>query len=69
MLNLSSTDPGYFGKAMYFTQHPKYGEYYAQSCKEKSHGQFELMLCWVSLGKPFAVTKVFYIVKQQLFIY
>jgi hypothetical protein len=27
MLNLSTTDPGYFGKGVYITQHPKYGEY------------------------------------------
>lgn len=64
MLNLSTTDPGYYGKAMYFTQHPKYGEYYANACKKtinnnNNNGSFQLFLCWVLLGKPFATTKVF----------
>ncbi len=58
LLNLSSTDPGYFGKAMYFTQHPKYGEYYAEVVKEKSAGSFGLILCWGLLGRPFPVTQV-----------
>lgn len=58
MLNLSSVDPGYFGKGIYFTQHPKYGEYYAQSCRERENGTFQLLLCWVLIGKPFPVTKV-----------
>jgi len=43
---------------MYLTQEPKYGEYYAESIKEKGDGTFSLLLCWVLLGKPYAVTKV-----------
>lgn len=58
MLNLSSTDPGYFGRAMYVTQHPKYGECYAEMVKEKNEGNFCLLLCWAIVGRPFAMTKV-----------
>jgi hypothetical protein len=43
---------------MYFTQEPKYGEYYADSIAEKGDGNFTLLLCWVLLGRPYAVRKV-----------
>eukprot|EP00026_Physarum_polycephalum_P001514 Phypoly_transcript_01516.p1 GENE.Phypoly_transcript_01516~~Phypoly_transcript_01516.p1 ORF type:complete len:472 (+),score=63.93 Phypoly_transcript_01516:517-1932(+) len=58
MLNLSNNDPGFYGKGMYFTQHPKYGEYYAEQLQEKTEGRFKLILCWALLGRPWAVTKV-----------
>jgi hypothetical protein len=59
MLNLSSTDEGYFGKGLYLTQQPKYGEHYAQQFREKhSTSKFCLVLCWALVGRPWAATKV-----------
>ena len=58
MLNLSNNDPGYYGKGIYFTQCPKYGEYYVEKLEEKTEGRFKLILCWALLGRPWAVTKV-----------
>ncbi|KAL0482080.1 MAPKKK protein [Acrasis kona] len=57
LLNLSSRDPGYYGKAIYMTQEPSYGSYYT-SQKAKEEGEFELLLCWATIGRPYAVTKV-----------
>lgn len=57
LLNLSTTDPGYFGKGIYMTQLPKYGQYYIK-LKDTDEGQFEMLLCWTLLGNPFAQTKV-----------
>jgi len=57
LLNLSSRDPGYYGKAIYLTQEPSYGSYYT-SQKAKEEGAFELLLCWAVIGRPYAVTKV-----------
>lgn len=67
MLNLSSTDPGFYGKAMYVTQQPKYGEYYSEVVKEKNEGNFCLLLCLAVVGRPFAKTKVCY--SQFLLLY
>lgn len=53
LLNLSTTDDGYYGKGIYLTQQPKYGEHYTD-LKKKENGQFELLLCWVLLGHPYA---------------
>ncbi len=73
LLNLSTTDPGmpiihfhvftffnsiisgYYGKGIYFTQKPSYGEIYSNNLS----GKTSLLLCWVLLGRPWAVTKVF----------
>ena len=57
MLNLSTTDVGYYGKAMYFTQYPKYGEYYIEQF-DGTVGRFQLILSWALLGRPWAMTKV-----------
>jgi hypothetical protein len=71
LLNLSTTDPGYFGKGIYCTQYPEYGEYYTKHFKEKNtKGKFSLLLCWALLGRPWAATKVFcYSTPRYLFIY
>ncbi len=55
---MSSADPGYYGKALYITQFPKYGEYYAEKVKEKNEGSFNLVLCWGLIGHPYAITEV-----------
>eukprot|EP00026_Physarum_polycephalum_P004350 Phypoly_transcript_04368.p1 GENE.Phypoly_transcript_04368~~Phypoly_transcript_04368.p1 ORF type:complete len:628 (+),score=75.61 Phypoly_transcript_04368:157-2040(+) len=57
LLNLNSNDPGYFGKGIYFTQKPSYGELYANSLGP-AKGKASLLLCWVLLGRPWPVTKV-----------
>jgi hypothetical protein len=49
---------GWYGKGIYLTQKPKYGEYYIEIAKEKTDGQFSLLLCWTLLGRPRAVNKV-----------
>lgn len=54
MLNLSTSDEGWFGKGIYLTQAPKYGQYYVNHCQQKE-GNFSLLLCWTLLGKPFPV--------------
>src|SRR5689334_3166055 len=43
------TDPGYFGKGIYFTQFPSYGSLYAD--KEKQC----MLVSWVMMGKPYPV--------------
>ncbi len=53
MLNLSTKDEGWFGKGIYLTQAPKYGQYYANNLQKE--GNFSLLLCWTLLGKPFPV--------------
>jgi len=55
LLSLASSDQGYYGKGIYLTQKPSYGEYYANNIKGSS-----LVLCWVLLGSPFPLTKVKY---------
>ena len=50
---------GYYGKGIYLTQEPNYGEYYTEVVKEKTgDGVFLLLLCWVLIGRPRAITKV-----------
>jgi hypothetical protein len=50
---------GYFGKGIYLTQEPQYGEFYAESIKDKE-GSFSLLLCWALLGRPYPIEKVNY---------
>jgi len=57
LLSLSTTDPGYYGKGIYLTQLPLYGEYYANNLKF-ADSKSTLLLCWVLLGRPEAATKV-----------
>jgi len=56
LLNLSTTDAGWYGKGIYLTQSPNYGQFYINNQKHKDTGSYELLLCWVILGKPFPVT-------------
>eukprot|EP01155_Anaeramoeba_flamelloides_P025047 Anaeramoba_flamelloidesa812127_45.p1 GENE.a812127_45~~a812127_45.p1 ORF type:complete len:770 (-),score=203.95 a812127_45:13-2322(-) len=61
LLNLSSTDPGYFGKCIWLTTNNSYSQYYQvlkRDQKKKSERTFKLVMCWVLLGKPYPVTKV-----------
>jgi len=53
-LKLKSTnDEGWFGKGIYFTQLPCYGEYYINQCGvTMGVNEFSLLLCWVVLGNP-----------------
>jgi len=51
LMNLSTTDDGWFGKGIYLTQAPHYGEFYA-----RTNNHHELLMCWVILGKPKPIT-------------
>jgi hypothetical protein len=46
-----------YGKAIYLTQKPNYGASYVQQVNKDSN-ENELLLCWASLGDPFAQTKL-----------
>jgi hypothetical protein len=51
------TDAGYFGKGIYFTQYPSYGDMYSQWKKNKSASKerFPLILSWIVMGEPYPV--------------
>jgi len=55
------TDPGYFGRGIYFTQFPSYGDIYSSSINQKKSVEGDaiestpLLLSWVLMGKVFPV--------------
>jgi hypothetical protein len=57
--NLSQKDSGWYGKGMYFTQLPNYGEFYVNNCNAEIGESCKLLLSWVLLGNPYPVTGVF----------
>jgi len=58
LLNLSTTDEGWYGRGIYLTQCPNYGQLYITDQQQKEQGSYELLLCWVLLGKPCPVTNL-----------
>lgn len=53
---LSQKDSGWYGKGMYFTQLPNYGEFYINNCLSEHGESFSLVLSWILMGRPYPVT-------------
>lgn len=52
---LSQKDTGWYGKGIYFTQLPNYGEFYINNCLSEHGESFSLVLSWILMGRPFPV--------------
>jgi len=57
LFDLNTLNEGWYGKGIYLTQLPNYGQYYVEN-KAKNEGEFTLLLCWALLGKPYAVIEM-----------
>lgn len=58
LLNLQRPgDEGWYGNGVYFTQYPTYGKFYMEQKQKEEEGEHVLLLCWVLLGKPYAITE------------
>lgn len=53
---LSQKDTGWYGRGVYFTQLPNYGEFYINNCLSEHGESFSLVLSWVLMGRPYPVT-------------
>jgi len=56
-LNLSNRDTGWYGKGMYFTQMPNYGQFYINHCIGELGETFSLLLSWLMLGRIYPLDK------------
>lgn len=60
-LGIAQTDPGYFGKGLYFTQFPSYGAKYAkEKIKDEDGKEIQvagncLLFSWVLMGRAYPV--------------